>query len=232
MPQVGCLVHEILCNSLPFEAEDKLLACALILWADIVSFPDTLSPECHAFMRACLTKNPAERPSAAELLQHPWITRHDGGEVLKSVRQLREDQNLHHGVGADGQQLTLLQRMAVAVGLGFMVSAARHAGEQPEDSGGVVGWLKHWTAKVLPLNGGDEDASKEGEHKFENALHLVQEQHQQDTEAVLGHEAARPKSSDVEAGAAAAAARRHSREAHAGAGGAGAGADARWGVVL
>ncbi|EFJ44233.1 hypothetical protein VOLCADRAFT_44254, partial [Volvox carteri f. nagariensis] len=71
--QVGCLVHEILCFSLPFETEDKLLASALILWADIVSFPDHLSPECHDFMRACLTKNPVERPSAAELLQHPWI---------------------------------------------------------------------------------------------------------------------------------------------------------------
>ncbi|KAG2432988.1 hypothetical protein HXX76_008716 [Chlamydomonas incerta] len=231
--QVGCLVHEILCNSLPFEAEDKLLACALILWADIVSFPDTLSPECHSFMRACLTKNPAERPSAAELLQHPWIVRHAGGEVLKSVRQLREDQNLHHGMGVDGQQLTLVQRMAVAVGLGFMVSAAHHASEQPPDSGGVMGWLKRWTAKVLPLGGDkDEDASKEGEHKFENALHLVQEQHQHDTEAVLGHEVARPKSSDVEAGAAATAARRHSLEAHAGVGTAGAGADTRWGVVL
>ncbi|KAG2448738.1 hypothetical protein HYH02_006092 [Chlamydomonas schloesseri] len=229
--QVGCLVHEILCNSLPFEAEDKLLACALILWADIVSFPDTLSPECHAFMRACLTKNPAARPSAADLLQHPWIARHAGGEVLKSVRQLREDQNLHHGVGVDGQQLTLLQRIAVAVGLGSMVSAAHHAGEQAPEAGGIMGWLKRWTAKVLPLGGSNEDASKEGEHKFENALHLVQEQHQHDTEAVLGHEVTRPKSSDVEAGAAAAAARRHSLEAQVGAGGTG-GADTRWGVVL
>ncbi|KXZ51578.1 hypothetical protein GPECTOR_12g541 [Gonium pectorale] len=188
--QVGCLTHEILCMSLPFETDDKVLACALILWADIVSFPDHLSPECHAFMRACLTKNPAERPSAAELLQHPWITRHAAGEVLKSVRQQREEDGLV--ALPNGQQLTLVQRAAAAVGLGWLVgvpaadSGAAGAGAASAGSGwGAFSWLRQWTAKVLPLGGGSagNEGSKEGEANFERAIQMVQEQVRKSMEA-------------------------------------------------
>lgn len=49
--QVGCLVHELLCGCLPFESDDKLLASALILWADVTVFPDNLSPQCVAFIQ-------------------------------------------------------------------------------------------------------------------------------------------------------------------------------------
>ena len=45
--QVGCLVQDCL----PFEAEDKALAAALILWADVATWPDTLSPECVSFLQ-------------------------------------------------------------------------------------------------------------------------------------------------------------------------------------
>ncbi|KAG2498335.1 hypothetical protein HYH03_003595 [Edaphochlamys debaryana] len=209
--QVGCLCHEILCASLPFEAEDKLLAAALILWADIVSFPDHLSPECHSFMRACLTKNPAERPSAAELLQHPWVVRHAAGETLKSVRQQREDEGLVEG--PDGQQLTAFQRFARNWGFGWAVGAPRAPSSSAAAGGG---WWKRLTAKVKPEESG-------GSKEFDRAMAMVQEQHQHETEAVLGHgaETARPKSSDVEAGAASGgggAARRHSLE-HNGPGG-------------
>ncbi|GFR45653.1 hypothetical protein Agub_g7064 [Astrephomene gubernaculifera] len=195
--QVGCLVHEILCLSLPFEAEDKLLACALILWADITSFPDHLSPECHEFIRACLTKNPVERPSAADLLQHPWVARHAAGEVLKSVRQQREEANLA-GLSA-GQQLTSVQRAAAAVGLGWLVGVnadAAAAGSSSSGGGGssksqAQAWLgswawllRPWTAKVRPAGG---DSSKEGESKFERAVAMVQEQHQHELQqGVLG----------------------------------------------
>jgi hypothetical protein len=40
-----------MCGCLPFETEDKLLASALILWADLVVFPDNLSPELVSFIR-------------------------------------------------------------------------------------------------------------------------------------------------------------------------------------
>jgi len=34
----------------------------------------TISEECKNFIRALLTYNPEERPSASDALQHPWIT--------------------------------------------------------------------------------------------------------------------------------------------------------------
>jgi hypothetical protein len=40
-----------MCGCLPFEADNKMLASALILWADVVVFPDNLSPELVSFIR-------------------------------------------------------------------------------------------------------------------------------------------------------------------------------------
>uniref|UniRef100_A0A7S0WKQ3 Protein kinase domain-containing protein n=1 Tax=Chlamydomonas leiostraca TaxID=1034604 RepID=A0A7S0WKQ3_9CHLO len=100
--QVGCLVHEVMCGVLPFETEDKLLAAALILWADIQVFPDNLSPQCVSFIQACLTKDPRQRPSAESLLQHEWITRHEAGETLLTQAEIAA-QNPNAGkTNADG----------------------------------------------------------------------------------------------------------------------------------
>ncbi|GIL46486.1 hypothetical protein Vafri_3454 [Volvox africanus] len=223
--QVGCLVHEILCLSLPFETEDKLLACALILWADIVSFPDHLSPECHDFMRSCLTKNPAERPSAAELLQHPWIVRHAAGEVLKSVRQHKDDESL--AALSNAQQLTVLQRAATAVGLGWVVGAggpAAAAGASVASSTGTttngspsppfwnrLSWLlRPWTSKVVPAWDGGGVGEDVEDTKLALAMAMVQEQQQQQQHQHRHHHhqqagesgtdrSSRRKSSDVEA---------------------------------
>lgn len=35
--------------------------------------PEALSPEGKDFLRCCFQRNPAERPSAATLLEHPFV---------------------------------------------------------------------------------------------------------------------------------------------------------------
>ncbi len=35
--------------------------------------PQGLSPELEGLLRSVLVSNPAERPSVAQLLQHPWV---------------------------------------------------------------------------------------------------------------------------------------------------------------
>ena len=37
------------------------------------SIPEALSPEGKDFLRCCFQRNPAERPSAAMLLEHPFV---------------------------------------------------------------------------------------------------------------------------------------------------------------
>jgi serine/threonine protein kinase len=91
--QVGCVIHELLCGTPPFSTDDKQLSAALILWADVHQWPDHISPECISFMQDCLIKDPENRPSCEDLLDHAWITKSVKGEVLLSVRQLQEAQN-------------------------------------------------------------------------------------------------------------------------------------------
>ena len=92
--QVGCVVHEILCGCLPFETDNHHLTAALTLWADVNFWPETLSPECISFLKACLQKNPELRPSAEELLKHPWVVKTmagEGGEAgLPTLAQIRD----------------------------------------------------------------------------------------------------------------------------------------------
>jgi serine/threonine protein kinase len=35
--------------------------------------PDDVSPELKDFLSKCFTKDPAHRPDALTLLQHPWL---------------------------------------------------------------------------------------------------------------------------------------------------------------
>jgi serine/threonine protein kinase len=64
-----------------------------ILWSDLDEMPPCtfgpatalgsptlrLAPDGQAFLAAALTKDPATRPSAEQLLQHPWLERHAAG---------------------------------------------------------------------------------------------------------------------------------------------------------
>ena len=41
--------------------------------AETPPIPENLSPEGQSFIRFCLQRNPADRPSAAQLLEHPFV---------------------------------------------------------------------------------------------------------------------------------------------------------------
>ena len=38
------------------------------------TLPDNFSDNAHAFVRACLDKNPSNRPNYTQLLRHPWLS--------------------------------------------------------------------------------------------------------------------------------------------------------------
>ncbi|KAF6262064.1 hypothetical protein COO60DRAFT_1699492 [Scenedesmus sp. NREL 46B-D3] len=86
--QVGCMVHELLCGSMPFEVESKVDSAGLALWADIEQPPGSLPPDCVAFLQQALAKDPRQRPSAEQLGTHPWLARCEAGEPWRDPVEL------------------------------------------------------------------------------------------------------------------------------------------------
>lgn len=66
--EVCCLIGQ-----LPFEGADKPAIKAAILRGHMKPLPTSLRPECVSFMGMMLARNPADRASAHDLLQHPFI---------------------------------------------------------------------------------------------------------------------------------------------------------------
>ena len=58
------------------------------MWADIEVLPGNVPPDCADFIQQTLTKNPSMRPSAQQLLQHPWLVRCQAGEPWRDPIEL------------------------------------------------------------------------------------------------------------------------------------------------
>lgn len=73
---VGILAYECIAGRPPFEVEDERQTTFLIVTAQISSFPPQFSSLAIDFIQQSLRKDPRQRPSAAKLLQHPWVFAH------------------------------------------------------------------------------------------------------------------------------------------------------------
>lgn len=80
-----------------------LISFKAIVHGDAPTLPETgYSEEAHAFIRACLDKNPNNRPSYSMLLRHPWLsslmqppTEANGEDALNgSVKEATEDEEV------------------------------------------------------------------------------------------------------------------------------------------
>lgn len=74
---LGVLCYEFLFGTPPFEAAGHSETYARILKVDLV-FPEipTITSEAKNLIQRLLRKEPTQRMSLAEVLQHPWIIRH------------------------------------------------------------------------------------------------------------------------------------------------------------
>jgi serine/threonine protein kinase len=73
---LGTLIHEALTGKVPFYHHEPTLMALKAQFSPPARLPSSISTECQAFVDAVLQKQPGKRPTAAELLQHPWVQKH------------------------------------------------------------------------------------------------------------------------------------------------------------
>ncbi|XP_060167781.1 mitogen-activated protein kinase kinase kinase 3-like [Lycium barbarum] len=72
---LGCTVLEMLTGKVPYSHLEGMQALFRIGRGEPPPIPDTLSAEAQDFIKRCLRVNPNDRPTAAELLEHPFVTK-------------------------------------------------------------------------------------------------------------------------------------------------------------
>ncbi|XP_071725625.1 mitogen-activated protein kinase kinase kinase 1-like [Rutidosis leptorrhynchoides] len=72
---LGCTVLEMLTRKIPYYHLEGMQALFRIGRGEPPEIPNTLSAEAHDFILKCLQVNPNDRPTAAQLLDHPFLKR-------------------------------------------------------------------------------------------------------------------------------------------------------------
>jgi Protein kinase domain len=72
----GVLAYELIVGRPPFEVKDEVQTRQRIMHDTTLRLPSSVSPEAVSFIRTALAKNSGARPTASELLGHPWLRPH------------------------------------------------------------------------------------------------------------------------------------------------------------
>ncbi|KAI3972896.1 hypothetical protein MKX01_019554 [Papaver californicum] len=78
---LGCTVLEMLTHQLPYAPLEWMQATYRIGKGEPPSVPDNLSEDARSFILKCLQVKPEDRPTAAMLLDHPFVKRSLPGEI-------------------------------------------------------------------------------------------------------------------------------------------------------
>ena len=72
---LGCVVIEMATGKHPWGKFDNIMQAMyrIAMSEDNLTIPDKLSPVCQDFISKCIARNPKTRPTAAELLTHPFL---------------------------------------------------------------------------------------------------------------------------------------------------------------
>ena len=82
---LGCLAHELLTGCPPFTAENQIALASKIVSAPLPPLPEETSPDLAFVISMALTKDPAQRPSAADLLGLSCVRTRLEREALRSI---------------------------------------------------------------------------------------------------------------------------------------------------
>ncbi|KAH7447044.1 hypothetical protein KP509_01G088900 [Ceratopteris richardii] len=106
---LGCTVIEMVTGKPPWSEYEGVAAMFKVTRADTPPIPEGLSPEGEDFIRCCLQKNPAERPSAASLLEHPFVQiPNDGPELIPHALNIPDfldvgERSARHDIGSSSR---------------------------------------------------------------------------------------------------------------------------------
>ncbi len=70
---LGCTIIELVSGKPPYYDVPAMTAMFKMVEDRHPPLPQGISPELSDFLLQCFTRNPRDRPSCAQLLQHPWI---------------------------------------------------------------------------------------------------------------------------------------------------------------
>ncbi|KAG0793054.1 hypothetical protein G6F16_003887 [Rhizopus arrhizus] len=73
---LGCTIIELCTGKPPYSDCIAMTAMFKIVEEQCPPIPKHLSTELKNFLKLCFKKNPQDRPSAQELLRHPWVLQH------------------------------------------------------------------------------------------------------------------------------------------------------------
>ncbi|KAJ1867777.1 Protein kinase of the Mitotic Exit Network [Coemansia sp. RSA 989] len=84
---LGCTIIELLTGKPPYSGLLQMAALYRIVEDDHPPVPDGISEELKGFLLQCFQKDPADRPTAAELMDHPWTAQYRRNR--KEMKMLR-----------------------------------------------------------------------------------------------------------------------------------------------
>lgn len=93
----GVVAYEMLLGKPPFLADSEIAKLQRIV-SDGVHLPTFVDPDIRSFIEAALSKRPDSRPSAAELLRFPWVSRALGTSSREWLEYLEQQNERGRGV--------------------------------------------------------------------------------------------------------------------------------------
>lgn len=113
---LGVLVYFMLCGYMPFDCDNDDETKETILKGDYIFEPpeywDHISGDAKDFIASCFTVNPHSRPTAHDLLQHPFLSPKDSG-ATSNARKMSPS-SLHRRNNSSNISLNNLLKESVA----------------------------------------------------------------------------------------------------------------------
>ncbi|KAK9455223.1 hypothetical protein V1511DRAFT_499815 [Dipodascopsis uninucleata] len=77
---LGVILYGLLCGELPFDEEDEIQT-RMRISTDEPPYPDHIPEEALSLLKSVLSKRASDRPSAAEILKHPFLDSYSSAQV-------------------------------------------------------------------------------------------------------------------------------------------------------